>query len=74
MVPVLLEHHKHEDALDVEAFAHSLPGKKAWEKAKQCRWAGFFKSHAFPHMKNFKCNQNAPEKKKCRTFSRYHNW
>jgi hypothetical protein len=71
MVQLFLQYHKHDNSLNISAFVHPLPAKKRRSKVLG---PVFFKSHAFPHMKNFKYNQNTPEKKKCRTFSRYSNW
>jgi hypothetical protein len=71
MVQLLLQYHKHKNSLNISAFVHPLPAKKRRSKVLG---PDFFKSHAFPHIKNFKYNQNTPEKKKCRTFSRYSDW
>ena len=43
--------------------------RKLQERQSKVFGPDFKISHAFPHMKNFKYNENAPEKKRCRSFS-----
>ena len=58
--PNLLQYHKHKNALDVLAFVHPYQLRKLWKVNQR----PLKKSHAFALKKNFKYNQNAPEKKK----------
>ena len=75
MAQLLLQYHKHENALNISAFVHPLPAKKiVTGKGQRVLGLNFRTSHAFPHMESLKYNQNAPEKKKCCSFSRYFNW